>query len=321
MINPIHSVITDKPSRQLAARVGSITQRFGLAERPVQDDLQALASLLKKYNAPATWSISAEMVERHAKTLHPLELAGVEFDTEGTGVTAEALTVHSADNLDELTERWLAALADSHEQSERLSLSLNLSQIEKAQRALQTVLEAARRETPQVWIASESQVESWELGRVNAHVELVQRDDGRFQLEHELPQGATILVRGLNTFEPTAPWSASYRRIIGQSCNVRTEQKPVIGVAETFSAESVAYLRRQGFLVEVGVEPDSVSCYLDALPEGVATNAELVAWLEANPCSLIRIGRWPFAAQSALSLHATVDDQSRWDSLLSVFAR
>jgi hypothetical protein len=75
----------------------------------------------------------------------------------------------------------------------------------------------------------------------------------------------------------------------------------------------VTFLREQGYVVEICGMPQT-GVYLDGLRDfAPADRLALLQRVESTPGPLLRLGRWPNGARSALALTGDIDAITLWD--------
>jgi hypothetical protein len=80
-------------------------------------------------------------------------------------------------------------------------------------------------------------------------------------------------------------------------------------------------LRQQGYIVEVNHESHRYSCYFDQTEFAAKDERSLLAQIEGTDRPLVRLGRWPNGARSALAITGDIDALTLWDYGLRFFER
>jgi len=80
-----------------------------------------------------------------------------------------------------------------------------------------------------------------------------------------------------------------------------------LGLSPNVSPALADFLRQQGYLTEVGVEARQYAYYFDQVTFSSEEQRPLLDHLENTDCPLARLGRWPNAARSALSITGDID--------------
>jgi hypothetical protein len=82
-----------------------------------------------------------------------------------------------------------------------------------------------------------------------------------------------------------------------------------------------SFLRQQGYLVEVANGDRLCSIRLDQTDLAEREERKLLARLEQEQGPLLRLGRWPDGARSALSITGDIDALTLWDYGLRFLGR
>jgi hypothetical protein len=133
------------------------------------------------------------------------------------------------------------------------------------------------------------------------------------QLDVNGPAGVTILARGVEVLTPSTPWDGVYRRIDGGQVWLRAARRPFIGVSPASSPGLTSFLRQQGYIVEQAASGRTHTIFLDRPTFGYADERALLAQIEQGHASLVRLGRWPYGARSALCITGDIDALTIWD--------
>jgi hypothetical protein len=80
-------------------------------------------------------------------------------------------------------------------------------------------------------------------------------------------------------------------------------------------------LWQQGYIVEISEESHRYPCYFDQADFDTECERALLAQIESTGCPLVRLGRWPNGARSALAVTGDIDALTLWDYGLRVFRR
>jgi hypothetical protein len=158
-----------------------------------------------------------------------------------------------------------------------------------------------------VWFARLDEIAAWWRALSQATFDLVREAGGSFRLEIAAPPDATVLTRAVEVEAPTRPWAWNYQRILATRFSFRASKRPVVGVAPDSPAALSAFLRQQGYLVEIGADPQACACYLERADFGRQDERPLLEELENGDWPLVRLGRWPEGAQSALCVTGDID--------------
>jgi hypothetical protein len=160
----------------------------------------------------------------------------------------------------------------------------------------------------------------WWRDRSAATVDV--RDDGmgRLRLRCHGPDGLTVLVRNVDV-SASEPWSNGYRRVRAVEFDAPGERRPFIGVHPTSPERLISFLRQQGYLVERAGSGSGYSFFLQRERFSRADERSLLDEIEGGTFPLVRFGRWPNAARSALAVTGDVDALTIWDYALRFLGR
>ena len=130
-----------------------------------------------------------------------------------------------------------------------------------------------------------------------------------------------MLVRNVQTSEPTHTWHCPYRVLESRTLELSAGEKPpFIGVDQAASSQTVFFLREQGYIVETGEGARDCSLYLDAATLSELQNqVQLIEYVEASAAPMVRYWRWPNEARSSLCITGDLDALSLVDYASRVF--
>ena len=207
---------------------------------------------------------------------------------------------------------WTKLLAESYQRGDVLTLQVHPYRGSAPREALALTLGAALDECPSIWITQLRDVAAWWRLRDRCRLQVMPTGVRQWRVTVADDPRLTILVR--NMLCPRAmEWDDRYRVIDGNSCLVEGPVCPVIGISSQSESLS-AFLREEGYPIQVGADPSNCSIYLDH--PGVPTPSEqaaLVDEIEASPAPLVRLGRWPDATRSALAIVGNIGAASPRD--------
>ncbi len=231
----------------------------------------------------------------------------------------EALVYRLGFDSAKMSAIWEAVLQSSYESGELFVLGLHPERFLLCREALAHTLSAASRLVPHVWGATLAEVASWWRARLATTVTVSGTSDTGFTVNVAGPQEVTLLARAVDTNAPTAIWKNGYVRLLTTTCRIASPVRPLIGAAPGCSPALVDFLRQQGYIVEVGGEAAQYAYYFDA-PDFVVTQARaLLAHIETTTHPLVRLGRWPAGAHSALCISGDIDALSIMDYIRRLF--
>jgi peptidoglycan/xylan/chitin deacetylase (PgdA/CDA1 family) len=117
-------------------------------------------------------------------------------------------------------------------------------------------------------------------------------------------------------------WFGHYRVINQRSFNVKSNRRPVIGLAPDSSPELISFLKQDGYITEVSNKKSDYGIYLEGLSKFFPNQKlEIINIIETSDAPLVRFGRWPNKARSALSITGDIDAITIWDFILRLFGR
>jgi len=216
---------------------------------------------------------------------------------------------------------WLASLRRSHERGELFTVGLHPERTTLCLEALQAVLAEARGRQPGVWIARLDEIADWWRSRAAATLTVTPAGDGAFQVAVAGPADATVLARAVEVQADTHAWADGYQRIAAPAFTVRAARRPCLGASPRTADALVSFLRQQGYGVEVTDERERYDLYLDRPAFVGEDKRPLLDEIEAAGTPLVRLGRWPAGARSALAVTGDIDALTLWDYGLRLVER
>jgi len=212
-----------------------------------------------------------------------------------------------------MNELWLEVLRRTYELGELFTLGLHPERIVLCEEPLRAVLSQARALSPDVWIARLDEIASWWRARTEATVEVVQETGDSLRLSIDGPPGTTVLARSVVVEAPTEPWVDGYQRVLSSDFVFRADRRPFIGLTPGAPSALISFLRQQGYLVESGADARPYAFYLDQRDFVPEDGRPLLKQVERGTWPLLRLGRWPDGAHSALSITGDIDALTLWD--------
>jgi peptidoglycan/xylan/chitin deacetylase (PgdA/CDA1 family) len=212
-----------------------------------------------------------------------------------------------------MAELWLAMLERTYEAGELFTLGLHPERVSLCQQALEAVLRKARSVSPRVWIARLDEIATWyqALGQVTFDAQ--QEASDRLHIKIQAPPEATILLRSLEVDGATEPWSEGYNRLMTNEFTVLNCKRPFIGLPSDTPSSLVSFLKHQGYLVEINANSQATSYYFECTHFEPEDERQMLVELNKSDISLLRLGRWPAAARSALAITGDIDAFTLWD--------
>ena len=202
----------------------------------------------------------------------------------------------------------------ARERGELFTLQLHHERAPFCRPALEALLAEARDARPSVWVATLGEIATWWQERQGFHCEYAQGEADHHTIRLLASGRATLLVKGVPPQSVTAePWADGWWQVKGHVVTLSDETRPVVGIPEGASDGLAAFLQEEGFIVEAG-RRHGQALYLERFDNFQEQDKRRVlALLDACPGPLVRIGRWPDGARSALAITGDIDAITWWD--------
>lgn len=214
---------------------------------------------------------------------------------------------------------WLKILAETSQLGELFTLGLHPERINLCKPWLTEVLHQARQMTPDVWMTRLDEVARWWRARMETDLCITQEDERVYRLDAQGPEGLTLLARDVKLLESGLDWDGRYQAGTGPRLVFESPCRPFIGVSPGSDPALSHFLRQQGYIVEPAPAPGIHSIYLDLPHFTLEAGRPLLAQIEEGEGPLVRLGRWPNRAKSALVVTGDVDALTIWDYGLRLF--
>ncbi len=225
------------------------------------------------------------------------------------------------DDVEAMSDIWLAILERTYDLGELFTLGLHPERIGMLQKPLTAVLTQARCLSPGVWIARLDEIARWWQARRRATFEVATEGDGTFRLAVNGPPGTTVMARGVKADVPAEPWGDGFDCISATSFRFQARQRPCIGLSPDSDTTLLDFLRQQGYWVETSNEDQAYSIYLRQSRFSAEDERALLQRLAQSDAPLLRLGRWPDGARSALCISGDIDAMTLWDYGLRLLGR
>jgi peptidoglycan/xylan/chitin deacetylase (PgdA/CDA1 family) len=213
-----------------------------------------------------------------------------------------------------MSDIWLALLMQTYELGELFTLGLHPERIALLNRPLADVLAKARSLSLKVWMARLDEITQWWCARSQATFEVVDaKEDSVFHMRINGPPGVTVLARNVEIRASVKPWHDGFDRVLGTSFHFRASRRPCIGLSPDSDPALLDFLEQQGYWVEISTEDQVYSIYLNRARFSPEDERPILRWLAHSEAPLIRLGRWPDGAQSALCITGDIDALTIWD--------
>jgi hypothetical protein len=220
-----------------------------------------------------------------------------------------------------MTQIWEAILMESHRLGELFTLGLHPERIAHCETALVRILQRARQLAPPVWFARLDEIARWWKARAESQVTVQEESDRTYQVCVDGPEGVTILARNIDVLTPTATWDDTIKRGLGTTLRFQADRRPFIGISPSSAPHLLSFLRQQGYIVELTEDCQKQTYYLDRPTFKPEDQRRLLQEIDQADFPLIRLGRWPNGARSALSITGDIDALTIWDYGLRIFGK
>lgn len=214
---------------------------------------------------------------------------------------------------DQMSRLWLAVLQQTYVHGELFTVGLHPERTSLCYEPLRALLVEARARTPGVWIARLSEIADWWRARTHASAEIQNVTEREYRFRITGPAGTTALARSVHVKSGASPWADGYQRVSQMSFTIESPLRPVLGVSPAASPEVVSFLRQQGYLVEVSHTSQRYPFYVTQPTVAPGDQRRLVNHIEGSGFPLVRLGRWPEGAKSAIALTGDIDALTLWD--------
>jgi peptidoglycan/xylan/chitin deacetylase (PgdA/CDA1 family) len=212
-----------------------------------------------------------------------------------------------------ISDIWLAILTQTYELGELFTLGLHPERIGLLNRPLADALAKARSLSPTVWIARLDEITRWWRALSQATFEVMAEGDDVFQLVIHGSPGTIALARNVDIHAPTEPRQNGWVRIFVTNFRFRANKRPCIGLSPSSDPLLLDFLKQQGYWVEIGSEDQGYSIYLNQAQFSSEDERPMLRRLAHSEAPLIRLGRWPDGAQSAMCVTGDIDALTLWD--------
>lgn len=225
-------------------------------------------------------------------------------------------------NANVMSRIWLDILERTYAAGELFTLNLHPERIANCEAALIATLARARQLSPAVWIARLGDIARWwtDLGSMSIEATRLPHS-GELEIRVAGPRGLTILARGMEVRAYTSPWMGRDRVVNATAFRVTTDRDPFVGVSPSSDPMLAELLSERGYIVDITTKSRRDTVYLNEPVLTPERTSAILAKLAAHPGPLLRIGRWPDGAASAMSITGDIDALTVWDYGLRVVGR
>jgi peptidoglycan/xylan/chitin deacetylase (PgdA/CDA1 family) len=211
---------------------------------------------------------------------------------------------------------WLATLDTTWRNGELFTVQLHPERTDECAAALAATLAEARARRPAVWIATMERIAEWWRRRARTRLEVATLGGGRYRVRMQGDPEATLLVRGLPDV-PSIPWHGADSVARATDFELVAGRRPVVGVSPRSAPAVLGFLAEEGFCAERGEDPAGYGAWVDV--PGALDEKQVLRALESSTGPLVRLGRWPAGARSALSVTGDIDCMTLQDFALRLW--
>ena len=208
---------------------------------------------------------------------------------------------------------WRSILNLTYQRGELFTLQLHPERISLCAEGVASVLTEARSLCPAVWIARLDEICNWWKARALTTIEISETDNVSYHCVITGPSGTTVLARGIEIDAVSLPWANNYREVKATQFNFRSFHRPSIGLSPSTSVDLANFLRQQGYLVETSLNKEEFSYYFNQIGFDIGQEKTIIEEIEGSKHPLIKLGRWPNGAKSALAITGDIDALTIWD--------
>lgn len=221
----------------------------------------------------------------------------------------------------QMRQLWLECFQRSYVRGELFTLGLHPERTSLCAEPLRAVLAEARGRQPGVWMARLDELAAWWRARSRAELTLAQTGPGAFRVAVVGPPGTTVLARALIARAPSAPWLPGYVRVSAAEFDVEAARRPCLGLSPAAPPALADFLRQHGYVVEISPAREAYALYLERATFTAEDQRPVLAEIENHAGPLVRLGRWPDGAASALAVTGDIDALTLWDYGLRLLER
>jgi len=203
-----------------------------------------------------------------------------------------------------LSAEWLHILELTYRRGDLFTIQLHPERVDELGQALDATLTAARGRRPAVYVARLDDIATWWLRRARFALHVTPAGVGRCRVSLAADVDATLLVRGLSV--QAAPWYGRDFRCEMRAFEADADRLPMVGVSRRSPAEVTRFLAEEGFATQISEDRERFGAYVD-VAEPTWSEAAVLDAIESAAGPLVRVGRWPDGARSALAVTGDID--------------
>jgi len=225
------------------------------------------------------------------------------------------------DDGEERSQAWLGILEETYRLGELFVLGLHPERIHTCDTNLIKTLNAAQGRSPAVWTARLDQIARWWKARLETWIAVQELQDGTYELNVKGPEGVVVLSRGVQVNTPVDTWDDTIQKAADGPVRFQTTRRPFIGISHGSAPELEYFLKQQGYIVEKTDSPHDHGFYLDCPEFAQQDERRILREIEGGDFPLVRLGRWPGGARSALAISGDIEGYTLWDYGLRFLGR
>jgi hypothetical protein len=212
-----------------------------------------------------------------------------------------------------VAQAWIEILEKTYRRGEIFNLIFHPELMDRCQPAFMDLLGQAKRKNPRVWIARLCDISGWWREKAGFKTEIVPLSAG-IRLVFKCTQRATILAKGLALNGLKSEWDGNYIRLKAETLDIPSFPRPFVGLSSDVHEKTSRFLREQGYILDEGQTAPSCGIYLDSTRLSMLANeTQLIDFIDSCGGPLVRFGRWPDGAKSALAVTGDLDALSLAD--------
>jgi hypothetical protein len=216
-------------------------------------------------------------------------------------------------NAEGISRAWRQILDLTHKRGELFTLIFHLELASFCEESFAALIEEARRLRPPVWIARLRDICDWWQEKAAFGADVSETPEG-LHISFECSPRATVLARGLPAAGEGQAWDNGYQCVVAKSLDVPADPRPLVGIAADVPGSVATFLKEQGYILDAGETAARCGTYLDAsVLSNLASEVDLVNYIEDSRWPLVRYWPWPDGAKSALCVTGDLDALSLLD--------
>jgi peptidoglycan/xylan/chitin deacetylase (PgdA/CDA1 family) len=219
---------------------------------------------------------------------------------------------------EDVGEIWSRMVEMTHAAHDLLTIQLHPERGAACREAVASAIATAQSLSPNVWVAQLRDIASWWRRRLDLRIQVSALGPSEWLVTGPTEPTATVLVRNAQS-DANRPWMDPYQILPGGVGVVRCPQLPVVGVPRD-ARRLARLLEEEGYPVWEDADPARCSIYLDQPePRLLEEQVELIRKIESSDAPLVRLGRWPHGAASALAVTGDIDALTLGDFVTRVW--